>query len=224
MRIYGIDFTSRPRRRKPITCLEATLDGNTLKAGALQEWQRLQRVRRGVATGPAPGSRASTSRSGNHGPSSRISAGPRHGRGYVAHAHALGRKGFRAALDTYRAPRPAGDKEHRRQSDIAAGSISPQKLYGVPVGLMFFEGAPRLLEAGVTIPGLTNGDPGQDRRRGLSRHTGAQTDKPPLQAGHKKQTDARSTRCPPRAATEDRKRRAHGVLRPAYRSADDPGR
>jgi hypothetical protein len=39
MRIYGIDFTSRPHRRKPITCLEATLDGNTLKAGALQEWQ-----------------------------------------------------------------------------------------------------------------------------------------------------------------------------------------
>ena len=29
------------------------------------------------------------------------------------------------------------DKEHRRQTDIAVGSVSPQKLYGVPVGLMF---------------------------------------------------------------------------------------
>jgi hypothetical protein len=52
-----------------------------------------------------------------------------------------------------------GDKEHRRATDKAAGAISPQKLYGTPVGLMFFEGAPRLLAAGVTIPGLWEGDP-----------------------------------------------------------------
>ena len=78
---------------------------------------------------------------------------------YVEHASLLGRKGFRSALDDYRANRPAGDKEHRRATDIKAGSISPQKLYGVPVGLMFFEGAPRLREAGVTIPGLQQGDP-----------------------------------------------------------------
>ena len=50
-------------------------------------------------------------------------------------------------------------KEHRRKTDIAAGSISPQKLYGTPVGLMFFEGAPRLCAAGVTVPGLQEGDP-----------------------------------------------------------------
>ena len=30
MRIYGIDFTSRPTRRKPITCLECRLDGGVL--------------------------------------------------------------------------------------------------------------------------------------------------------------------------------------------------
>lgn len=55
--------------------------------------------------------------------------------------------------------RPPGDKEHRRVTDIAAGSISPQKIYGVPVGLMFFEGAPRLIKSGVTIPILQTGDP-----------------------------------------------------------------
>jgi hypothetical protein len=55
--------------------------------------------------------------------------------------------------------RPHGDKEHKRATDIAAGSISPQKIYGVPVGLMFFEGAPRLLHSGVTLPGLLVGDP-----------------------------------------------------------------
>src|SRR5690606_10400925 len=31
MKIYGVDFTSRPCRTKPITCLEASLEGNELK-------------------------------------------------------------------------------------------------------------------------------------------------------------------------------------------------
>ena len=69
---------------------------------------------------------------------------------YVQYAHTLGRSGYRQALDSYRMGRAEGDKEHRRRTDIAAGSISPQKLYGVPVGLMFFEGAPRLV-AGVCM-------------------------------------------------------------------------
>jgi hypothetical protein len=71
----------------------------------------------------------------------------------------LGREGFRAALDQYRVNRSKGDKEHRRVTDIAAGSISLQKLYGTPVGLMFYEGAYRIRDAGVTIPGLQQGDP-----------------------------------------------------------------
>ena len=75
------------------------------------------------------------------------------------HAQSLGRNGFRYVLDSYRQNRAKGDKEHRRQTDSFAGSISPQKLYGVPVGLMFFEGAPRLAESGVTIPHLQDGDP-----------------------------------------------------------------
>ena len=79
--------------------------------------------------------------------------------GYVRQARSLGREGFRDALNAHRAGRPYGDKEHRRSTDVAAGSISPQKLYGVPVGLMFFEGAPRLLASGVTIPHLQDGDP-----------------------------------------------------------------
>lgn len=79
--------------------------------------------------------------------------------GYVEYAGSLGREGFRNALDAYRARRPFGDKEHRRATDVAASSVSPQKLHGVPVGLMFFEGAPRLVRSGVTIPALQSGDP-----------------------------------------------------------------
>ncbi|WP_208153764.1 DUF429 domain-containing protein (plasmid) [Sinorhizobium medicae] len=59
----------------------------------------------------------------------------------------------------YRTTRLKGDKEHRRRTDIAAGSISPQKLFGVPVGLMFYEGAARVLQSGATAPSLLTGDP-----------------------------------------------------------------
>lgn len=34
MKIYGIDFTSRPSRRKPITCLECNFDVYSLKVEA----------------------------------------------------------------------------------------------------------------------------------------------------------------------------------------------
>lgn len=160
MRVYGIDFTSRPGRAKPITCLECVLIGERLHTGALTTWRGFEafedflggrgpwiagidfpfgQARRFIETIGWPGTWA----------------------GYVAHAESLGRAGFRAALDAYRAGRLAGDKEHRRQTDIAAGAISPQKLFGTPVGLMFFEGAPRLCKAGATIPGLQDGDPGR---------------------------------------------------------------
>ena len=69
---------------------------------------------------------------------------PRPGKAMSPCRKSLGRRGFRDALDEYRANRADGDKEHPRRTDALAGSISPQKLYGVPVGLMFFEGAPRL--------------------------------------------------------------------------------
>ena len=38
MKIFGIDFTSRPGKSKPLTCLECEFDGSTLRAGSLVEW------------------------------------------------------------------------------------------------------------------------------------------------------------------------------------------
>jgi hypothetical protein len=38
-----------------------------------------------------------------------------------------------------------------RYTDKLTGAISPMKVYGVPVGKMFFEGAPRMLKAGFSI-------------------------------------------------------------------------
>lgn len=158
MRIYGIDFTSRPKRSKPITCLAARLDGTHLKAEDLTEWRSFEGLEAFLkSAGPwivgidFPFGQSRKLIENLNWPSSW--------QGYVTHVKSLTRAQFRQTLDSYRANRKSGDKEHKRQTDIAAGAISPQKLYGTPVGLMFFEGAPRLLEAGVTIPHVYQGDP-----------------------------------------------------------------
>jgi hypothetical protein len=158
MRIYGIDFTSRPRRGKPITCLACTLEGDHLRAGELKTWEAFKDFEAALQH-PGPWIAGIDFPFGQARRFIETIGWPLGWADYVAHAQTLGREGFRAALDTYRASRPPGDKEHRRETDIAAGSISPQKLYGTPVGLMFFEGAPCLRAAGVTIPGLQDGDP-----------------------------------------------------------------
>lgn len=73
---------------------------------------------------------------------------------YMSTVDNMDRATFRAQLDHYRASRAAGDKEHRRRADQLASAISPQKLYGTPVGLMLFEGATRLQRTTISLPGI----------------------------------------------------------------------
>ena len=156
--VRGIDFTSVPSRRKPITCAHCRLTNSRLECVTLERWSRFQEFEDALlADGPWIAGLDFP-----FGQSRKFIENigwPQDWREYVQHAHSLGRSGFRKALEDYRAPRLAGDKEHQRQSDRAARSISPQKLHGVPVALMFFEGAPRLVKANVTIPFLQTGDP-----------------------------------------------------------------
>lgn len=158
MRVLGIDFTSRPGPRKPITCVTAELRGDELQVDTLERWPDFTPFEAALAqSGPwiagldFPFGMPARFIDNIGWPSTWA--------GYVQHVAGLSRADFRTQLDDYRQGRPPGDKEHRRWTDIAAGAISPQKLYGVPVGLMFFEGAPRLLASGAHVPGVQAGDP-----------------------------------------------------------------
>ena len=161
--VRGIDFTSAPSRAKPLTCVTATAqDGNggatVLAVEALDHWPAFAGLEAALA---APGPWV-TGLDFPFGQSRRFIetiGWPDDWAGYVGHVAGMDRAAFRQTLEDYRRDRPPGDREHRRAMDKATGAISPQKLYGVPVALMFFEGAPRLLAAGVTIPGLRTGDP-----------------------------------------------------------------
>ncbi len=158
MKIYGIDFTSRPKRNKPITCLSCTLESDRLKAGQLNEWRSFEGFEAQLEI-PGPWIAGIDFPFGQSRTFIEKANWPGTWHGYIDHVSAMTRQEFRKELDAYRIPRAKGDKEHRRITDIAAGSISPQKLYGTPVGLMFYEGVKILRQANVTIPNLQQGDP-----------------------------------------------------------------
>ncbi|MEM7081653.1 MAG: DUF429 domain-containing protein [Pseudomonadota bacterium] len=155
--VFGLDFTSRPSRGKPITCAVCRVDGRTLHVRRVDGFESFAEFEAFLlADGPWVAGFDFP-----FGQSRRFIENigwPASWAEYVRYVATLERQSFRDQLDNYRVGRADGDKEHRRSTDARTGAISPQKLYGVPVGLMFFEGAQRLLSSGVNIPGLYRGD------------------------------------------------------------------
>ncbi|MBK9711506.1 MAG: DUF429 domain-containing protein [Kouleothrix sp.] len=150
MRIYGLDFTSAPGRAKPITCAACDLEGHTLNLRALERFETFETfeafLRRGggwVAGFDFP-----------FGQPRKLIANlgwPATWEGYVAAVASGSLAQFAETLAAYRSLRPPGDKQHLRQTDVIANARSPMMLYGVPVGRMFFQGAPRLLRSPLSI-------------------------------------------------------------------------
>ena len=156
--ISGVDFTSRPSRQKQITIATGGVRGHAFELEGIEEfcdWETyeswLNRDGPWVAGFDFP---FGLPREATH-----DLGWPATWHELVLHCRSLGRESFRNALDRYREGRAVGSRYAHRATDHPAGSHSPLKLVNPPVGLMFFEGAPRLLEAGVTIPGLVKADP-----------------------------------------------------------------
>ena len=150
MRIYGIDFTSSPKPNKPIACAEAWLESDILQIHRLHCFTNfpdfmefLQRSPIWIAGMDFP-----------LGQPRKLIENRQWGDTWAAYVSLIGqmtKQEFVETLNQYRQGRAEGDREHLRQTDRLTGAISPMKIYGVPVGKMFFEGAPRMLDAGFNI-------------------------------------------------------------------------
>ena len=150
MDIIGIDFTSAPKRKKPITTVSCALDSGVLKVNKFTDLidfasfeDLLEKPGAWIAGFDFP-----------FGQSRKLVTNidwPMTWEGYVKNIAEMTKDLYIDALNNYKKDRAVGDKEHKRVTDDLAGSISPQKLFGVPVGKMFFEGAPRLLRSNVSI-------------------------------------------------------------------------
>ena len=156
--IYGVDFTSRPRSGKPITVASGRIGRAAFRLDTIEEFSGWQDFESWLLR-PGPWIAGFDFPFGLPREAVVDLGWPQQWPGLVAHCRSLGREDFRAALDRYRESRPAGKRYAHRAADHPARSHSPLKLVNPPVGLMFLEGAPRLLDAGVTIPGLQAGDP-----------------------------------------------------------------
>ena len=179
MKIVGIDFSSAPTVRKPITMAVGhftaqltTQASATLQVTAHLRLPTLEAFERWLATPdawvagcdfpfglPRPFLQAQgwgvlTD------PGAPQPGAPQPGWSDVtSRLAALSRLELVARCRAWTAARPVGDKFAHRSTDRPAGSSPSMKWVNPPVVLMLHAGAPRLLAAGVTLPGLPPGDP-----------------------------------------------------------------
>ena len=150
MHIFGLDFTSAPSSRKPITCAMGALHHTTMllqDTFALTTFAAFEAFLRR----DGPWLAAFDFPFGQPRKLFTNLQWPQTWEGYVQYVAALGKDGFEETLTHYQNSRPVGDKQHTRSTDALAGARSPMMLHRVPVGKMFFQGAPRLLASGVSI-------------------------------------------------------------------------
>lgn len=159
---WGVDFSSAPSRRKPIWWACGRWADGLLRLDALTPLPRMADFE-ALLREPGPwvggfdlplGIPRRFADDQGWGPDAAGLA-----RGLRA-AH-TDRAAWKRAIDAWRADHP-GPLPHRR-CDTAlpaeARSTSPLQTRYVPVALMLFEGLPRLIEAGVSLPGQAAGDP-----------------------------------------------------------------
>jgi hypothetical protein len=150
MQIYGIDFTSAPKPRKQLTVASCSLDGEQLHVEAFERLERFEDLASLLAR-PGPWVAGLDFPFGQ--PQQLIDdlGWPPAWEGYVEQAANITLAEFTEALAAFRARQPPGQKQPPRATDLPAGSRSAMMLFGVPVGKMFFRGAPILMRAGVSV-------------------------------------------------------------------------
>lgn len=168
MRIYGVDFTSRPRKQKPITVASGLAARNLLR---LERIERLETFESFEAFLRRPGPWVGGFDFPFGLPRQAIVdlGWPTEWTALVARCSALGRERFKRTLDAYRESRPGGSRYAKRSGDVASGAHPSVKLVNPPVGFMFLEGAPRLAIAGLHVPGLR---PSTDTRVAVEAYPG----------------------------------------------------
>ncbi len=150
MRIYGSDFTSAPSKRKPITLAACSLQAGVLR---VDDFERLTNFGAFEAFLMRSGTWVAGLDFPFGQPQKLIDnlGLPKNWSAYVEHIEAMGKQEWVAAMQRYMAPRDKGDKLHFRAVDKLAGAQSPMKMSFIPVGRMFYEGAPRLLHSGANV-------------------------------------------------------------------------
>ena len=150
MQVFGIDFTSAPSRRKTIACAECRLLDELLYVDAVHRWLDFDEFEAFLMQGEhwLAGIDAPLGQ-----PRRLVEAlsWPEDWAAYVEHVGSMTKSEFVEQVTRYSRNQPKGDKHHFRITDRLADSCSPMMMHGVPVGKMFYEAAPRILRADVSV-------------------------------------------------------------------------
>jgi len=156
--LAGIDFTSRPTRRKPITVALGRVTGDAVRLEHIDHYADFDSWSAWLCS-PGPWLGVFDLPFGL--PRELVVAlgWPTEWVALMRHYGALSRLEIRDTFAAFCAARPAGSKFAHRATDRPAGSSPSMKWVNPPVAYMMHAGVPRLVEAGVDLPGLHAGDP-----------------------------------------------------------------
>ena len=156
--LVGCDFSSSPTRRKPVVMALGSLTGSRVVLSRLEKLESLAAFGQWLAQArewvggfdfPFGLPRELVEHLG----------WPLQWRECMAHYAGLSRAEIRSTFAAFCDARPAGAKFAHRAFDKLAGSSPSMKWVNPPVAYMLHAAVPLLLDAGVHMPGLHEGDP-----------------------------------------------------------------
>lgn len=158
MKLHGVDFTSAPSRHKGITIASGCMQADVLRLESLQTLSDFAAFDNWLIQ-PGPWL------AGFDLPFSLPRELVEHLRwpanwpDLMRHLQTQTRAELRLQFKAFCDARAVGNKFAHRATDIPAGSSPSMKWVNPPVANMLHAGAPRLLDARVSIPGMHEGDP-----------------------------------------------------------------
>ncbi|MGN6830687.1 DUF429 domain-containing protein [Paucibacter sp. M5-1] len=155
--LLGVDFSSAPTRRKPITVALGRRRGQVLLLERLEALDSLPAFGEFLQR-PGPWLGGFDFPFGLPRELVQSLNWPQQWPALIAHYAALTRAEIRAQFAAFCDARPAGAKFAHRATDGPAGASSAMKWVNPPVAYMLHAGVPLLLGAGVHLPGLHPGD------------------------------------------------------------------
>lgn len=157
MNLAGIDFTSRPTRRKPITVALGAEDRGVVRLERLDVHEAFAGLAAWLAS-PGPWVAGFDFPFGLPRELVDVLGWPTSWDALMDRYASLSRGDVRETFAAFCNARPAGAKFAHRATDGPAGSSPSMKWVNPPVALMMHAGVPLLRQAGVHIPGLHDGD------------------------------------------------------------------
>ncbi len=157
--LLGCDFTSAPSRRKPITLAVGRLDRGRVVLQQVETWASLDAWAARLAQGDGtPWVGGFDLPFGLPRELVTTLGWPTDWLACMRHFAGLSREQIRSAFAGFCDARPVGGKFAHRATDGPAGSSPSMKWVNPPVAFMLHAGVPRLIDAGVELPGLHRGD------------------------------------------------------------------